>query len=255
MFGWMVLVFVAGLVGANVVAVFLIAAGADLADPIPFTTVFIGQTIGSLAVVYLYSRRSSGSLVADVGLVLRGKDWWAIFAGMGLQVVAAIATLPIIEALFPNGAPEQGVAEVAGSTETTLEIILIFVSVGILAPILEEILYRGMLLSWLNRFMGRWPSIVLSAAIFASIHLIDWNARAAVPGLFIIGIALGWAAMRRGDLSLAIPLHAGVNLLAAFFLVWGPEILDWLELQLEELDSGGVNAMIHTVVHAVTGMF
>ena len=115
MFGWMVLVFVAGLVGANVVADFLIAAGADLADPIPFTTVFIGQTIGSLAVVYLYSRRSSGSLGADVGLVLRGKDWWAIFAGMGLQVVAAIATLPIIEALFPNGAPEQGVAECAGA--------------------------------------------------------------------------------------------------------------------------------------------
>jgi membrane protease YdiL (CAAX protease family) len=108
-----------------------------------------------------------------------------------------------------------------------------------------------MLLSWLNRFMGKWPSILLSAAIFASIHLIDWNARAAVPGLFIIGVVLGWAAMHRGDLSLSIPLHAGVNLLAAFFLVWGPELLDWLEIQMEELESGGVNALIHALV----GMF
>jgi membrane protease YdiL (CAAX protease family) len=251
MLGWIVLVFVAGLVGANVVAVFLAAGGADLTDPIPFSTVFIGQSIGSLLVVFIYSRRSSGSLVADVGLVLRGKDWWAIFAGMGLQIVAAMATLPIIEALFPDGAPEQSVAGVAGNTETTLEIILIFASVAILAPILEEILYRGMLLSWLNRFMGKWPSILLSAAIFASIHLIDWNARAAVPGLFIIGVVLGWAAMHRGDLSLSIPLHAGVNLLAAFFLVWGPELLDWLEIQMEELESGGVNALIHALV----GMF
>lgn len=251
MLGWIVLVFVAGLVGANVVAVFAIAAGADLVQPIPFSLVFVGQSIGSLSVVYLYSRRSSGSLVADVGLVLRGSDWWALFAGMGLQVFIAIITLPIIQALFPEGPPEQGVAEVAGSTETTLEIILIFVSVAILAPILEEILYRGMLMSWLNRFMGTWPSIIVSAAIFSSIHLIDWNARAAVPGLFLIGIALGWAAMRRGDLSLAIPLHAGVNLLAAFFLIWGPEIQEWLELQLEEIESGGVNAVIHTFM----GMF
>lgn len=251
MFGWIILVFVAGLLGANVVAVFLAAWGAELTEPIPFSLVFFGQTIGSLLVVFIYSRRSSGSLVADVGLVLRGKDWWAILAGMGLQIVAAIVTLPLIEAMFPDGAPEQGVADVAGNTETTLEIILIFVSVAILAPIIEEILYRGMLMSWLNRFMGKWATILVSSAVFAGVHLVDWNARAAVPGLFIIGVVLGWAAMRRGDLSLAIPLHAGVNLLAAFFLVWGPEILDWLEIQLEELESGNLNATIH----ALLGMF
>ncbi len=251
MFGWIVLVFISGFTGANVVAVFLAAGGAELTDPIPFSLVFFGQTVGSLLVVSIYSRRSSGSLVADVGLVLRGKDWWAIFAGMGLQLFAAMVTIPLVDALFPEGPPEQGVAGVAGDTETTLEILLIFVSVAILAPIVEEILYRGMLMSWLNRFMGKWPTIVVSAAIFACIHLVDWNARAAVPGLFIIGIVLGWAAMTRGDLSLAIPLHAGVNLLAAFFLVWGPEVLDWLELQLEELESGTLNAVIHALVGMV----
>lgn len=248
MIGWILLVFVAGLVGANVVAVVLVAAGADLIEPIPFAVVFMGQTVGSLFVVFLYSRRSSGSLVADTGLVLRGKDWWALFAGMGLQIGVALLTVPFIEALFPDGPPEQGVAEVAGSTETTAEIILIFVSVAILAPILEEILYRGMLMSWLNRFMGKWPTILVSALLFASIHLIDWNARAAVPGLFLIGIVLGWAAMKRGDLSLAIPLHAGVNLLAAFFLVWGTEILDWMERELEQLESGTVDAVIQFVI-------
>jgi hypothetical protein len=70
--------------------------------------------------------------------------------------------------------------------------------------------------------------------------------------LFLIGIVLAWAAMWKGDLSLAIPIHAGVNLLAAILLVWGTDLLNWLEQQTEELDQikavvDGVLAVIHTI--------
>ena len=238
MFSWAAAVFFAGLVGANLVGVVLVLANAELLDPIPFSLIFFGQAAASLWVVFLFSRReASGSLSADVGLVLAGRDWWALLAGMGLQIAVALVTIPLIELMFPDGAPSQGVADIASNTETTLEIVLIFVSVAMLAPLVEEVLYRGMLLPALNRFMGRWPAIVLSAAIFAGVHLIDWQARAAVPGLFLIGIVLGWVAMRRGDLSLAIPMHAGINLLAAILLVWGTEIVDWLEEQVEGVDQ------------------
>ncbi len=248
MLGWILFVFVAGLVGANVMGVLLVLAGEELTEPIPFSLVFFAQAAASMAVVFAYSRRSSSSLVADVGLNLSGRDWWVLFAGMGLQIGAALVTLPIVESMFPDGAPEQGVAQITGETETTLEIVVIFVSVAVVAPIIEEILYRGMLLSWLGRFMGKWMSIIVSAAVFAGMHLIDWNARAVVPGLFVIGLVLGWAAMRRGDLSLAIPLHAGVNLLAAILIVWGPEMVEWLERELEQLEQlDGVNAVVQTL--------
>ena len=238
MFWWTVGTFFAGVLGANMVGIFFVAANADLTDPIPFTVVFLGQTGGSFLLIWLFPQRAaSGSLQADVGLTLNPSDWWGLLAGMGLQVVVAFATYPLIQLMFPDGAPEQGVAGIAGGTETSFEIILIFVSVAVLAPIVEEIIYRGMVLSWLHRFMGKWPAIILSAAVFAGIHLIDWNARAAIPGLFVIGIVLGWAALRRGDLSLAIPLHAGVNLLAAFLLVWGTEIVDWAENQVGDLEQ------------------
>ncbi len=248
MLGWMIGVFVAGIAGANVGAIAVVALGADLGDPIPFASVFACQVVGSLLVIIAYSRRSSGSLSADTGLILAGKDWWGILAGMGLQIGVAIVTLPLVELLFPDGAPSQGVADIAEDSETTVEIIAIFVSVGVLAPIIEEVLYRGMLLSWLRRFMSKWPAIIVSAAVFSGVHLLDWNARAAVPGLFLIGVVLGWAALRRGDLSLAIPLHAGVNLLAAFLIVWGPEIIEWLEEQVEELETA------LGVVRAILGM-
>lgn len=247
LFSWTAAVFFAGLIGANLIGVVLVVANADLFEPIPFSMVFLGQAGASMGLVYLFSRQAaSGSLSADVGLVLKGSDWWALFAGMGIQIVIAFLTLPLIDLMFPDGAPSQGVADIASETETTLEIILILVSVALLAPLIEEILYRGMLLPWLNRFMGKWPAILASAGIFASVHLVDWNARAAVPGLFLIGIVLGWAAMRRGDLSLAIPFHAGVNMLAAILLVWGTEIIDWLEEQVDELEQ--VDAIVDTVM-------
>lgn len=237
-----------GIVSAGIVAGVIVGSGADPFSPLPFAGVFIAQFAGSFLIVMLFSRSAgSGSLAADVGLVLRGKEWWAVPAGMGLQIAAVAVSIPFVQLLFPDGAPSQGVADIAGSSETTLEILGIFLAVAVLAPVIEEIIYRGMLLPWLGRFMGRWPSILASAAIFALIHpLLDWDARAAVPGLFVIGVVLAWAALRRGDLSLAIALHSGVNFLAAFLIVWGPEITDWLEIQLEELEQ--VDALIRMAI-------
>jgi membrane protease YdiL (CAAX protease family) len=228
---WALGVLFGGIVAAGLVAGIIVALDTDPFAPLPFAGVFIGQFAGSF----------------DVGLVLRGKDWWAVLAGMGLQIAAVLVSLPFVQLMFPDGAPSQGIADIADSSETTLEVLGIFLAVAVLAPVIEEIIYRGMLLPWLGRFMGKWPSILLSAAMFALIHpLLDWDARAAVPGLFFIGVVLAWAALHRGDLSLSIALHSGVNLLAAFLIVWGPEITEWLEIQLDELEQ--VDAFIRMAV-------
>jgi len=235
---WTVAAFFGGIFGATVVSVVVLAVGADGFEPIPFALVFVGQAGASFFLVFIFSRRfGSGSLSADVGLVARGSDWWALLAGMGLQIAVAIVTFPLLRLMFPDGPPEQGVAEIAGGSETTMEIVLILVSVAVLAPLIEEIIYRGMLMPWVHRFVGKWPAILISAAAFSSVHLLDWNARGAVPGIFLLGGGLGWAAIKRGDLSLAVPLHAGVNLLAGILIVWGDDLLDWAERQSAGLDQ------------------
>jgi membrane protease YdiL (CAAX protease family) len=250
---WALGAFVVGILTAGLVASVIYSTGADPFSPIGLTAGLTGQFVGSLLMVVLFSRIvGTGSLAADVGLVLRGKDWWVVLAGMGLQVVVLLINTPFAELLFPDGPPSQGVADIAGASETTLEVLGIFLSVAVLAPIIEEIIYRGMVLPWLGRFMGRWPSILVSAAIFSLIHpLLDWDARAAVPGLFIVGVVLGWAALHRGDLSMSIALHSGFNLLAAFFIVWGADIIEWLELRLDELEQ--VDAVIRLGTSLIGG--
>lgn len=233
-----VFAFLAGIVGSLVVAIGVEAVGASTTDPIPFSLVFFGQVAASFAVIAVLSRtRGTGSLEVDTGLTIKLRDWWAVPAGFGLQIVVALVTAPLVWSLFPDGPPEQGVGEIAGTSETTLEQLAIIVSVAVAAPIVEEVIFRGMLLSALRRRFSAWVAVTISAAAFSLIHLVDWNARAAVPGLFLLGLVLGAAALRRRDLSLAIPLHSGVNLLAAISILWGDEILDWANEQVDQIEA------------------
>jgi membrane protease YdiL (CAAX protease family) len=231
-------VFFAGIAGSILVTVLIVAAGVDPLEPLPFSLVFGGQAVASFLTMWMLSRtRGSGSLAADVGLIVRGSDWWGVPAGMVLQVVIAVLTAPLIVWLFPDGPPEQGIAEIAGQSQSVLDQLSVFVSVAVAAPLIEEMLFRGMLLSWLTRRMGNWWAILVSAAVFSGIHLLDPNAIAVIPGLFLLGIVLAWVALRRGDLSLPIAIHSGINLLAAISILYGAELLEWSETQLEQIEG------------------
>ena len=103
---------------------------------------------------------------------------------------------------------------------------VLVVAVG---PLVEEIVYRGMLLGRLVKTMSSRSAIVISAAVFALIHLADPNALLVVPGLFIIGLVLGYLAVRTGNIGLATFTHAGINALAVAALVYGEELGDLSE--------------------------
>ena len=232
------LVFLAGIVGSIIVTIGIASAGIEPLAPLPFSLIFGGQAAASFLVMWYMSRtRGTGSLAADVGLIVRGSDWWGIPAGMALQIVIAVVTAPLIFWMFPDGPPEQGIAEIASQSRSVIDQLAVFISVAVAAPLIEEMLFRGMLLSWLARRMRNWPAIVVSSAVFAGVHLLDPNAIAVIPGLFLLGVVLAWVALRRGDLSLPIAIHSGINLLAAISILYGAELLEWSETQLEQLEG------------------
>jgi hypothetical protein len=87
-------------------------------------------------------------------------------------------------------------------------------AVGIGAPLSEELLFRGFLLSALARWHGSfWPAALLANAVWTSFHL-----GYSVVGLlevFIGGLYLSWLLWRTGGLWLPIIAHAATNI---FFL-------------------------------------
>ena len=90
---------------------------------------------------------------------------------------------------------------------------LMITSAVIVAPFFEEIIYRGLMQTALNRFSqwsGRWIVVVASAAIFTVIH-VGGMPGASLPGIFVLGILLGWIYEKTQSLLPCIIIHAAFN--------------------------------------------
>jgi len=76
------------------------------------------------------------------------------------------------------------------------------------APVVEELFYRGLLQRSLAARFNEGAVLVVVAAVFALVHFRPIE----IPGLFVFGLILGWAALRSGRLGPAITIHVGFNL-------------------------------------------
>lgn len=189
-----------------------------------------GQYIGNLGVLwYLKSQKEDGNL----GFIVEPADLVYLGLGLVLQITLALIFFPLGRLLFPDGQPPQEVAELMANADTSalLKLTLIIAAV-VLAPIAEELAFRGVLLKAFEG-RGRRFVIVVTAAAFAAVHIIGldtaniWASAAVVlPPLFLFGLVLAWVTLRTGRLGPAIFLHSGWNLLAAFVLLLPPELLE-----------------------------
>ena len=225
----------AWLVGGVVAGILAIGMGYNPADhPGGLAITLLGQSAAALAMVWSISRNwGSGSLRTDLGLEFRARDTVGIVLGLGLQVAAALLVSPLVRFLSDDFETQQQVADLAEATNDAGGRITLILMVVLVAPFIEEVIFRGVVLIWLARYMHVGWAIVISSAAFAAVHLADPNAVLAVPSLFIVGLGLGWAVRWRGNIGIAIYMHAGVNLLGAVFLMWGDQVLDYLE-ELEQ---------------------
>lgn len=83
--------------------------------------------------------------------------------------------------------------------------------------VIEELAFRGVILSGMQRVLHDWEAILVSALLFMVIHL----AVASFPHLLLIGVALGWLRVRTGSLYPGMALHFTHNFLCVFFEQWG----------------------------------
>lgn len=188
-----------------------------------------GQYIGNLGVLWVVARRKQNP---DLGFNVETRDLGYIFLGLVLQVAMATILIPLSNLLFPDGRPPQDVAEViAGADSLPLQLGLLLAAV-VLAPITEELMFRGVLLRSLEP-RGKRLAMVVSSLVFAAVHAVGlddemfWqSALVVLPPIFILGLLLAWLTQRSGRLGPAIFLHSGWNLLAAFVLLLPEDILE-----------------------------
>ncbi len=214
---------------AVAVAVIGGVAGRDAVEDLNPLVLLGIQSFASLGALVAFSWfRGSRSWKQDYGFELSWRQWWGFPAGMVLQIGVALATYPLVQLISDDDAPQQAIARVAASISGADLAFFTFVVV-VLAPVIEEVTFRGMLLGRLMKTMTKHPAVLISSAAFALTHLLDPNAILVVPGLFLVGIGLGYLALRGGNLGLAVLAHAGVNGLAVLLLVYQDDIAELQE--------------------------
>jgi membrane protease YdiL (CAAX protease family) len=87
------------------------------------------------------------------------------------------------------------------------------VMLAVAPAVTEEIAFRGILLSRLDRVFGRSEALLVQAALFGIVHMLPMM----FVSHFVLGLALGWVRRRTGSLYLCMFAHGAYNTWA---LLW-----------------------------------
>ena len=142
-------------------------------------------------------------------IVDRGEKVWPVqlvfyfLLILGLQMLVTVICSPIVGILESIGFSFGAASDAATSFSDAPS--MLFYSIAV-APICEEVVYRGALLRYLERY-GRWFAIFMSALVFALMH---GNA-VQMPIALVIGLVFGYLALRH-SIQLTILLHVFNNL-------------------------------------------
>ena len=164
--------------------------------------------------------RGNGPVI-DFGYTWRLSDLgWGVLYGMAALAGSALIAVATTAAF---GDFDSAVGELV-SDDASLAFLIVFgILVGIGAPLVEELAFRGLLFGALaKRRLAPWVTIVLSGVVFALFHFEPIR----VPLLLWTGLVLGLARFHRGSTTVSTVAHMSVNLPAAVALiVMGPESL------------------------------
>ena len=217
---------VAGFAGA-----FIGAAIAFQADQLTLLIVSLAlQNAGHLLGVWAVTRRRNASL-SQIGLEVEPSDGIFLFLGAGLQIGLSLLIVPIVERLDFEGSAQEITDSITPNASAAAQIILVLL-VALVAPVTEELMFRGVLYQLLEQRRNFRVAVFGSALVFSSFHIIGLStenfllaALITLPQLFIVGAVLANASRRRGRLGPAVFIHAGFNLVAILAVLFTPELV------------------------------
>ncbi|CAN5868543.1 hypothetical protein BH23ACT5_BH23ACT5_12470 [soil metagenome] len=190
----------------------------------------VGQYLGHLGVLWLLGR-GRGLGAESLGFEIRPGDILYVGLGVAFQIVLAIVFIPAQRLLVPEGGA-QDMAEIFGQLGSPAVRIAVVAVTAVLAPLVEELMFRGVLLRSLAH-RSRRTVLVTTSVVFAAFHLTGVSS---VPAgiliftqIFIVGLFLGHLTLRHERIGPAIFVHGGFNLVAALILLIPPELLEELQ--------------------------
>jgi hypothetical protein len=108
-----------------------------------------------------------------------------------------------------------------------------FLKVAIIAPIIEETLFRGIIMHGLMKNYKSWYAILISAILFSLFHLNPWQ----MSYTFFLGLFIGWIMTRTRSLPLCIITHSINNIIVLLSITWNDQIQKSFISQIKTTES------------------
>ncbi len=165
-------------------------------------------------------RRKGCGLKRDLKVAFQPRDWGLglVLAIVGIVVSVTIALLmEILLGISPNAAIVEDIQDSQITIGLTRSLVLFAFFVALVVPVLEEIIYRGLLWGALEkRGMREEAILVITSLVFAAVHLEP--ARFVI--LFILGLLLGYGRIRTGRIGASVAAHIYINSVSMIFLLF-----------------------------------
>lgn len=195
-----------------------VRAGQDLPSAITLAGTFIQDVL--LVTVAVLLARSAGLRVSPGAFGLRRVSPWML----GLAVLTFVVFYGLLvgwsQLLDPTA--QDDAAEQLGARDSTAALIAVAILVTVVAPIVEEIFFRGVMFGALGRALGWLPGALITGAVFGLIHAGGTDAIFIVP-LGMFGFVLCVLYRRTASLLPGMGVHALNNALAlGVTLGWTP---------------------------------
>ena len=224
---WWAAAAVVGIVGLSIAAGLLVAmfirggtldlsGGKSTGSPSTEGLQFFGLwQLGTILLTLLASALLGGRL-RNVLALRPAAGGWRSYAGALLILAALQVALSVVQYSTRDGdlyTDLRPFVELAKGKDWALAAAVI----GIGAPLSEELLFRGFLLSALAQTrLGFWGAAVVSSGVWTSLHA-GYSA-AGIFEVFIIGLFFSWLLWRTGSLRVPIFCHAVYNSLIVLAL-------------------------------------
>ena len=146
---------------------------------------------------------------------LKGRDFLYALSGFGIYFLLYVAIAVIAQIVSPNLNLNQEQQIGFEATKEALELLMVFVSLVVLPPIVEELLMRGFLYTGLRSKWPVWASALVTSVLFAMAHL-QFGSGApllwvAAIDTFALSLVLVYLREKTGSLGAPILLHGLKN--------------------------------------------
>ncbi len=182
--------------------------GEPTVTPLGLVALMLLPALAPIVAVWIVVVRLRGVAWSELGLraASRRDLLWGVV--LGLLTVPLAGLVNALVSGLAGGTFENPQVEALAPTALSVPAMvgMLVLAAGV-APVVEEIIFRGVLYGWLRRFLGPAVAIVLSALVFGAVHGIPQL----VPALAVQGAVLALVYERTRSLWPSIVLHGVFN--------------------------------------------